>query len=447
MLYKFFFLFLLLGIFCFACNKQIQNNANNNTLNKEKIQKGKDYFQGETGIRYENYIYRPNIKTVRLYVDGNEFSDPVVQLNSEASLKLEFDDLDGDVKNYSYNIILCDYNWQPSTLFENQYLEGFFDGQITFYRISFNSRQKYTHYELNFPNERLKPTKPGNYILMVFQDGDKEKPILTQRFFVNTHQFTVKPQFKKAARSVDVFTRQELDFVIETNNVRINNPFGDIKILIMQNNRWDNAVTGLKPTFVSNSRLTYDYNRENIFDGGNEFRNFDIRSIYTKSLRVRNIVRDSVVRVQLLPDGDRSGLPHETFQDLNGKFRINVIDPQISLSDADYAFVQFVLPYETPVSNGNVHLVGELTNWQLNKKNKMIYNYALAAYEIELYLKQGFYDYAYAFVKDGSEKADLGLFEGNFFETENTYQIFVYHRPPGQQFDALIGYKKTNSIW
>ena len=46
--------------------------------------------------------------------------------------------------------------------------------------------------------------------------------------------------------------------------------------------------------------------------------------------------------------------------------------------------------------------------------------------------------------KDGSIDYKNSL-DGNFWQTENNYQILVYYRKPGGRFDELVGLGQTNS--
>ena len=71
---------------------------------------------------------------------------------------------------------------------------------------------------------------------------------------------------------------QEIDFTIYHDNLNILYPNEEVKVVIMQNNRWDNAIRNLKPLFIRDRMLVYDYNKENVFVAGNEFRYFDNRT-------------------------------------------------------------------------------------------------------------------------------------------------------------------------
>jgi hypothetical protein len=61
-------------------------------------------------------------------------------------------------------------------------------------------------------------------------------------------------------------------------------------------------------------------------------------------------------------------------------------------------------------------------------------------------LKQGFYNYQYVFVKDGKQAYSFEEVEGNSYETENLYSIYIYHRTQGKYYDRLVGYKQLSSL-
>ncbi|HAH58068.1 MAG TPA: DUF5103 domain-containing protein, partial [Bacteroidales bacterium] len=58
--------------------------------------------------------------------------------------------------------------------------------------------------------------------------------------------------------------------------------------------------------------------------------------------------------------------------------------------------------------------------------------------------KQGYYNYLYAFLPNGSTKADLSRLEGTHYQTRNRYTILVYYREQGTRFDRLIGTEVIN---
>ncbi len=400
-----------------------------------------------TSVRYDDYIYDPQIKTVRLYRPGFDFSLPLFELNSDQTLILSFDDLLGDYREFMYTIELCDAWWQPSVLLQTDYIRGFFTDEIVDYRFSGNTRMPYVHYELTFPNDNMRPTRAGNYILKVWSVS-KEGNIMafTRRFYIIDGKVSVNASVTAGTIIETRWYKQEVDFTIDKLNYNIVNPFDDLKIVIMQNNKWSNGIFNLKPRLVRGNILDYDYNGENAFDGGNEFRNFDIKSMKYKTAEIDGIkLIGGEYHVFLTPDVKRNFLRYLQKSDINGKFLVKTDDAGDTDTEAEYVYVYFTLLHDAPRTDGDVYVSGDFTGRQLSEEYKMVYNYDREAYEITLLLKQGFYDYEYAFVPRGHVVPIFSEFEGTHYETENEYSIWVYYRPPGELCDELIGVKFLNS--
>src|SRR5690606_5005980 len=100
----------------------------------------------------------------------------------------------------------------------------------------------------------------------------------------------------------------------------LTNPHRDMRVVITQNHRWDNAVTDIKPTFMHGTQLVYSLDDKTAFAGGNEFRYFDTRSMRFGTERVKEIYRDNEMRyhVELHPDEVRRVKPYLYYPDFNG---------------------------------------------------------------------------------------------------------------------------------
>ncbi len=398
-------------------------------------------------MRYQDYIYKSNIKTVQLHDANFEFSQPLLALGSEQTLKLSFDDLDADLKNFTFTFIHCNANWEPDDLVPAEFMDGFPENPITEYQHSLNTLQHYTHYNLVFPNSNFHFTKSGNYILKLIQDGNANNLVLTKRFMIYESKVSIDSKVKPASIIEDRNFKQELDFTISHAGYAIANPYDDLKIVIIQNNHWDNAKTNLKPLFVKDIELVYDYDDVNVFTGGNEFRYFDLKSIRYHSERVTDITTDAAgVHVELLQDEKRSFKRYSTYADINGNYLVKVQESGNSELCAEYCYVKFFLPYDASITDGNLYVFGAFNNWACTTENLMHYNIKRQGYECTLYLKQGYYNYEYVFLKDKTTACDETLIEGMHYETENEYTIYVYHQPQGIFYDQLIGIKQLNSM-
>ncbi len=401
----------------------------------------------ETRFYHGNAVYSEDIKSVRFSRQGFELSNPVLELGENARLLLQFDDLSGQAKRYSYTIIHCDPSWNESFLPQSQYLEGFPDNPIDDYARSFNTTFSYVNYALELPNDRVRFKLSGNYILLVYEENDREKQVLSRRFYVTEPLVTIEGRVRRATTDAFRGENQEVDFTVIHDKLRIDNPRDEIRVVVMQNNRWDNAIVNLKPLFIQQNRLIYDYSRENVFSAGNEFRYFDTRDHRINGEGVESTTfHRPYFHVTLLPSEVRNGKRYFPYREMNGRY---VIESQERVTDfsleCDYEFVHFSLPLEAPLLGGTINVFGELTGWNANKSNEMTWNFETHRYELTLLLKQGYYNYIYVYVPEGSSVADHVNLEGSFWETENDYQIFVYYKPAGARYDRLIGYTQLNS--
>ena len=406
-----------------------------------------DYYQAGF-IRYTNYIYKPGIHTVTLERINEPVSDALIILNSDQQLQLSFDELTDESTNYFFKYIHCDYNWQPSKIHESDYTKGFFYEQVPDYKPSFNTYQVYYHYNAVFPTEQMSITNSGNYLILVYENNEPEKPVITWRFRVVEPLVSISSNIHRATIIEQRNSHQEIDFKIDYADYPVQNPYVDLKVLIQQNGRWDNCIKELKPLFMKAHELEYNYEEENVFNGGNEYRNFDLRSLLYTTPYVEKIVQDSltnIYKVKLRRDESRSYDRYSILEDINGKFLIKIYDGRNDQTESDYADVSFHLKYPEPLGNGNFYIMGGLTNWLLDPKARMVYDYQNQEYTCTLFLKQGYYNYQYVWVDDAKKMADETIIEGNHFETENDYYIFVYHSDLSTRYHRLIGFKKFNS--
>lgn len=394
-----------------------------------------------------NFTYQDGIKTVLFYKEGWELSDPIIELNRDTKLNFSFDELGNQPQTYYYTIIHCNSNWKSSQLQDYEYIKGYSDAQIKDYYYSFNTTYDYVHYVLTFPNDEMAPKFSGNYILRVFRDFNRDDRVLDRRFYVVEDGVEIKAVVKRPGNVEFRNTGQEVDFKILHKGFHISDPYSDIQVCLVQNGRSDNVIAGLKPLFTGNDELDYSYDYENIFPGGNEFRYFDIKSMRYQAEYVASIKFEKpYYHVILTPGEDKAFKPYYFINDLNGRYFVDVQEGRDKHIEADYVYVHFSLPVEAPLVEEDVYVFGALTDWNTIASNQMTYNFETHAYELTLLLKQGYYNYMYATVKKDNMVADVGYFEGNHYETENDYSIFVYYTDFTLRYQKLIGFYRTNTL-
>jgi len=224
-------------------------------------------------------------------------------------------------------------------------------------------------------------------------------------------------------------------------------PIHNNKVTVLQNFRWDNAITNLQPTFVNGSIL--EYNGEDcLFPGGKEYRWADVRSFRYESDRIDHTDRKaSPYIIYLKPDGSRASQPYVTYKDLNGWYNVSTTEFLNPWWETDYAKVRFtfVPPNHKPFDGKNVYLLGEITGNDINDDGLMEFNSITGTYQKTLLLKQGFYAYTYVTKDNSSTSGDVSLTDGNYWETENDYTILVYYRSFSDRYDELVCIKNINT--
>lgn len=394
----------------------------------------------------EAVCLNPNIKTIRFHQDNAPFSYPVWELGSDKKLVLDFDDLSDDLHHYKFSIIHCESDWTTSTgITPFEYIAGFNEEPIRNFTYSYNTTIKYIHFSAFFPTDNLKPKLSGNYILIVFDEDPNQPQFIVRFMVVEPSSVSIEGAIVQPGRNENMYTHQQLDFLVRLNGFHVSDVGREIKTVIRQNGRWDNQMTLTQPRFIRGEELDYRYDDNLIFKGGNQFRYFDFASLVYQSERIATKSYDSINQVYLVPDEPRTYKNYINDEDINGHYIIKNSDhADNSDIEADYALVHFILPFPAKLTQGSFHVMGDLTLWEINKSNELVYNREGRRYELSMLLKQGYYNFIYVISLPGKQECDATLIEGSHWETENEYLVLVYFRETGALFDRLISVNTLN---
>ncbi len=392
-------------------------------------------------------VYKDNIKAVRFHMSGDQESLPVYKMNSGDQMELNFDDLEANMKSYYYSFQLCDYDWKPVDISPFLYTKGFTQQRISTYRYSSIALTRYTHYQAMVPDRNTTLTMSGNYILKVFLDGDTSKLAFTRRLLVLEQKASIGGQVVQPFTPQLFKTHQKIQFSANINGLNTFSAAQQIKVVILQNNRWDNALKDIKPSFVRGNTLEYNSENNGLFPAGKEWRWLDLRSFRLQSDRVQKAdYKKTSTDMFLFPDVDRSAQRYVYFRDLNGMYLVETYESINPYWQGDFAMVHFSLaaPNGIAYADKDIYLAGQLTNYEFNDKTKMVFNTEKGIYECQAFLKQGYYNYTYIAV-DKNKVANRRDLEGDYWETENGYTILMYYKSFTDRADQLIGIGKINS--
>lgn len=390
----------------------------------------------------DDRIYIETIKTVGLYPGDPRGDDPrrmlnqpIIPLNSNLKLTLEFDELSNHGKNFRVKLFHCNADWSRSALSDVEFTYEYNDYPITEFQASFSTKVPYYHYVFQVPKVRVS----GNYVLVVYE---QQQPVLSRRFMVYDPKVRVSGQVRASVGIAEQRTAQQIDFSIEHKGFPLTSPQTDLQVVIRKNFRWDQSKTGFKPNSVNpfDQTLAYQFfNLENNFPGGNEFRYFDSRTTTGRGFGIAAIERgDDYTELILQTDQPRVNSPYFQSDDFNGQYIVDHRESRNGSLQADYTPVIFTLKMNE-IPNREVYVNGAFNLWQLNELNQMHYDHDRQVYEAMIVLKQGVVNYEYV-VFDGNQ-IDDGAIEGNFSTTENDYDLLIYYRPPAGRADQLIGYQ------
>ena len=377
------------------------------------------HVSAQKTLSFTDKVYEPQIKTVQ-----------------QVGSFLEFDDLRDQRSNYYVKLIHCNYDWTKSNLSNLEFMDDYNEFNITDYVFSSSTHINYVHYHFEIPPVKL----PGNYLLIVYRDGNERDLVLSRRFFRAENRMAMVNNNQLFGGGALRSSNQQLNFTLSYNGFQIINPMSSVHVVIRQNQRWDNARMEVEPSFIreNESQLEYRFtDQDNQFSAGNEFRFVDFRSLIYPGQNTGAMdrsVRPYSLTVQ--PDKSREYAAYSQYKDINGSYLIENQDNRDPIITGNYLNVTFLLNTTQPI-NGNVYVAGAFNNWDRNKENLMKFDPDKGAYQATLLLKQGKYDYQYL-VDD--KQLSLNYFEGDHFETENVYEILVYYKPFQPNADLLVGY-------
>lgn len=403
--------------------------------------------QSLTNLPATNTVYDEGIQSIKLTLQGVDFGQPIIQLNSSEKLTLAFDDVLQKDHFLKYTFVHCTHDWQYSPLNQIEYIDGFTEDLISDFSFSFNTIVPYTHYNLTFPTDEMRITKSGNYLLVVYDD-DISSPLLTRRFMVLDSQVAgIVPNITWAQDFQFRDTKQQVDFTAFTGSYIIRNPAMNLRATIVQNGRWDNAIENL--SFRTAKPGEYGFNFDNlntnVFNGGNDFRTFDIRTLRSNADRITSINFDNRTnQAYVMEDLARPWGAYVTNPTLRGYHTFANYD-FAGQNTEDYVLMHFTLRVDFPVSDGDLYVFGELTDWQIDPKAKLIFNKENNYWESSFFCKQGFYNYIYVFVPKGTNTINDTYIESSHWQTPNHYTILLYLQEEGTSYFKLIG-TKTEAI-
>lgn len=385
--------------------------------------------------------HTPVVRTPVMVVNDEWTAPAVIVLGSDDVVHFSFDEMSHVYHRYVCHVTHRNADGSMSELSEIDFLDGFNDFVIDSWENSHNTTQLYTHYAFDLPNDDLAFKVSGNYRVEVFdEEEDIETPVVTFDFSVVEPMADIRARVSGDTDRTYNEGEQQLSFVVNYARCNVVSPASDIIPVVYQNRRRDNAVVGVKPTYITGTEVEYVNNKNLIFDAGNEYRRFELTDPNSPGMNVEDVIfHDSAYHALLYVDKPR--VSYSNVIDENGRFYVNTLEGYGMPIEADYVNVHFAvnLPYRV---GGNYYLLGDFCGDGFDESNMLFYDKDEGYYFASHLLKLGVYNYQYVWLPNGGDAVSMDATEGNFYNTDNEYLIYIYHREFGARYDRLVGFIK-----
>ena len=380
-----------------------------------------------------NCIFVDRVRSLTSIVNGDWMNRPVMELGSSDKMLIGFDELSHDYHRFVYRLEHCEADWTPSDeLFESEWLGGFNGNPIEDYVNSINTTVLYTHYQLAIPNEQCRLKMSGNYRLTVYDEDEDNECVLKVEFYVVEPLMAIGME---ATTNTDVdlnASHQQLSVSVNYNTLHPTDIDEQLRMVVMQNWREDNARQNIRPDYIQGTGLSWQHNRQLIFDAGNEYHKFEVLDVSHTTMGLDRIDWDGK-HYQAYPFTATIRRNYLTDVDADGAFCIrNSKRTEINYT-CDYVWVNYTLqsPYQ-----GDIYIDGHWTTDADRHHYRMAYDEQQQTYRASILQKQGYYSYQFL-TADGGIPAS----EGSFYQTENRYQVLVYYKGSGERTWRLVGYR------
>lgn len=382
-----------------------------------------------------------NIKTISFSQNGENV---VPIFRKGESFTIRFDDLYLTESDYYYTITHCNYDWKPSDLSKNEYIQGMDNIRVQHYENSINTLQGYSHYWFSLPNSQTQLKVSGNYMLKIFDESFQL--VFSRKFVIYENTVTVPLQIKRARTVADINYMHNLDFTIKTGDLQLQNPIQNVKVALLQNGVWNTAITNIKPQYTIGNDLIYKYDKETQFYASNEYLYLETKEVRSGNNTVSRVEFNEIYNTHLYTNKARANEPYTYYPDINGGFLVNNIGREKPTVEADYTWVFFTLSAPNYFGKDDIYISGLFNNHALTDEFKMDYDSKKGLYQKAIMIKQGFTNYKYVLADKNGKVNQKDAIDGNFYQTENDYYVLVYYKGYNDRYDRVIGLGKANSV-
>ena len=212
------------------------------------------------------------------------------------------------------------------------------------YENSFNTTQLYTHYRLALPNPETQVRLSGNYRVLVYDDDDRDNPLLKAEFCVVEPTMSISASVSGNTDIDFNQQHQQVTYGVSYGTNRVIDPLRELHTVVMQNQLWDEAVVNATPdrrNFIGRE-LEWEHCRDLIFPASNEWRKFETLDVSHTTMGLA-LMRWDGTAYNAYPFADEERRNYLTDVDADGAFIIRNSDNWEIETTCDYVRVNYEL--------------------------------------------------------------------------------------------------------
>jgi len=401
--------------------------------------------QVPTVILESPFTLDKNVRSISITDYQGKPQFPIVSLNG-GSLIFHFDLIQDDREWLNYRLLPADMDGNLVEVEASEFVQGFYQGEISDAELAYNTTTDYVHYSLAFPNQMMRPTQSGRYWLLLYRNddfSDFNNHVMAFPLFVSSDQMKVTGRLLRSNDVSMIYSHQQIETTVIPSSMNFNDIPRDMRVVIYKNHELKSELPPLAPTFITPNHWTFQHNDLPGFAGGNEWRVMDTRQIVSPGFHVDHTLPNQDNPEIWIQTDESNAKSKYGWNDMNGITQFGTTVASVNALDADYLLTHF--QFKSRAFEGGKLVLEYYTALGCKEEIEMHYNNNNTCYETSAYLKQGIYNYRYRWKNDYDKNEELKFTEGNFFDTQNDYQIILFQKEPIYQKDLILGFYKLRS--
>lgn len=380
-----------------------------------------------------NQLTAPNsFQSIQLYRKSSTNNPPIITLNKNEKLVLEFDELTSISGQFRVKFEHFDQNWNPSNIPEAWFLDGFNELNILSGEKNALSKPNYFHYKTEFPNRQLKFLTSGNYLLHVY-DYTSNTKLFSLPFFITEQAGELVSRAETVYNTGNNFSAINQLFSNYKYPAEVEFPQFDLGFEFVQNRFWGSSKSTESFDITTPGTVRFYTPREHSFSSSFDFIPLDLTDLNINLDKIQDW-QPEFIPPRVILKRDVLNFSASSSTQYNSNFGKPESDRNARYADVYFRFVSGTLNTQ----NTNLYVAGDFNSWRITENSKLNYDQKENIWTTHLLIKEGFYHYKYfqkASVSDGVETLPINDTITNQYQE---YISFVYYKDPIKNYQRLL---------